>query len=336
MTKFLGFLSFFFWVTGFAQAVTVHPHNGGYLPVRSYNGGSAVNLIYIPIHVNGPAGNQMNSWSLTYRVDGVITNGSQNFPPDQLLFKFNSFDATTPYPGNIQPSLQNIGINTSPLPFSIGNSYFVQNSGYSLESTKYFALNLKYDVQAKGGAYLTQYSSWTNYRVNLIIELRNSKGELIDSKPVYFEMQVHPDDTPPSTPTYGLAFDPNANNILLEFKTASDYAQGVSKTLPKAFSTFSNTPYVVRVNTLSSALTSATNKELPVSSIKLSVKDNQTQSATGTISLSSIPQNVVSNAAHSEKKFFDTTYSTQAGDHTFLNKGYEQYSGTLIYSIIPQ
>ena len=158
----------------------------------------------------------------------------------------------------------------------------------------------------------------------------------MDSKPVYFDMQVHPDDLPPSTPSYGIQFDPNANNILLEFKTAGDYANGVSKSFTKAFATTSNTPYVVQVNALNNNLSSINNKLLPINSIKLSVKDNQTQMVMNTISLSNTQQTILSSTAHSGSKFFDTTYFTQAGDTNFFNKAYEQYSGTLIFSIIPQ
>ncbi|MDQ0477957.1 hypothetical protein [Chryseobacterium sp. MDT2-18] len=336
MNKLLVFISLFCSAGHFAQAVKLVPYNTGFLPVRSYAGATSSNLIYIPVQLNYSNGNQMDYWSLTYRVNGVITNGTQNFPPDKLKFRFNSFDASTPYPKNNTPTTQNIGVNTALLPFSISNSYFVQNSSYNLEINGYFALTLKYDVQAEGGSYLTQYSSWTNYKVNLILEIRNRKGELMDSKPVSFDMQVHPDDTSPGNPTYGIQFDPNANNVLLEFKTAGDYANGVSKTFTKAFSTFSNTPYVVQVNALNNNLSSSSSNLLPINSIKLSVKDNQTQAITNTISLSTAQQNIISSAAHSSSKFFDTTYSTQAGDPNFFNKAYEQYSGTLIYSIIPQ
>ncbi|MGA9213335.1 hypothetical protein [Kaistella sp.] len=341
MNKFLfSYLPFFIGVflsTGYlAQPVVVSPYNTGYIPVRSYNGATANNLIIIPIQLNGSNGTQMNNWSLTYRVVGFISNGKQNFPPDKLKFRFNSFDASTPYPKNTQPTIQNLGLKTGLLPFAITDSYFVDNSSYSLEINNYFALTLKYDVQVDGGAYLTPYASWDNYTVNLMIEIRNRKGELMNSKPVNFVMQVYPEDIPPGSPTYGIQFDPTANNVLLEFKTAKDYTSGVSKTFTKAFSTFSTTPYAVRVNALSNNLSSSTSKLLPINTIQLSVKDNQTQTVTGNIKLSSVQQNIITSPAHTATKFFDTTYSTQAGDMNFFDKPYEQYSGTLIFTIIPQ
>ena len=336
MNKSILFISLFYATWGFSQAIKLVPYSAGYLPVRSYAGATTPNLIYVPIQLYNSKGYQLSNWSLSFRVDGLISNGTQNFPPEKLKFIYNSLEATTPAPENITPTTQNVGVLTTPIIFSIGNSNLVPNSSYSLETNGYFALTLKYDVQAEGGAYLTQYSSWNNYKVNLIIEIRNQRGDLMDSKPVYFDMQVHPDDLPPSTPSYGIQFDPNANNILLEFKTAGDYANGVSKSFTKAFATTSNTPYVVQVNALNNNLSSINNKLLPINSIKLSVKDNQTQMVMNTISLSNTQQTILSSTAHSGSKFFDTTYFTQAGDTNFFNKAYEQYSGTLIFSIIPQ
>ncbi len=323
--------------TTLSAQIILNPHNTGFLPVSSYNGATTNNLIHIQFHLDRSNGNQVNFWSLTYRVTGTITNGINNFPPERLKFSFNSIEASPPYPvHNVPPTAQNMGLNTGTLPFSLANSYFVQNSPYSLETNGQSSFILKYNVSAEGGAYLEQYRSWNNYRVNLIIELFNRKNERITWQPVSFDMQVHPNDSPPQTPTYGIQFDASAKNVLLEFKTAGDYANGVSKTLTKAFSTFSNTPYVVRVNTLNSNLTSSSNHTLPVNAVKLSVKDNQSGAVTGSVNLSGSQQNILTSSAHTATKFFDTTYTTQAGDNTFFNKSYEQYSGTVVFTMIPQ
>ncbi len=333
----LFFLAAFFLYSIYPAQIILNPHNTGWLPVSSYNGATTSNLINIRIHLDKSNGNQMNYWSLTYRVSGAISNGTSNFPVERLKFRFNSIEASPPYPVyNVPPTAQNMGLNTGPLPFSLSNSYFVQNSSYSLETNGTASINLKYDVSADAGAYLEQFKSWSNYKVNLIIEIRNRKDEIMASQPVSFDMQVYPNDSPPQTPTYGIQFDANAKNVLLEFKTAGDYANGVSKTQTKAFSTFSNTPYVVRVNTLNSNVTSSGNHTLPVNAVKLTVKDNQSGAVTGNVNLSGSQQNILTSSAHTATKFFDTTYSTQAGDNTFFNKSYEQYSGTVVFTMIPQ
>ena len=325
-------ISSMFWGQSFAR---LSANNTGWAPVDTYAETRIKNLNVLFLEVQGAQGLQMSQWSITFRVNGPITNGIKTFPPQKLKFQFSYLTYNGAGNGTI-PTASNLNLYTSQLPFQITNSYFVEQSKYNLGIKDYFSINLNYDVVIEGGAYLQEYSSWNNFRVNMIMELHNRKGDLMFQAPVYFDLRIMPLDTPPNIPTYGIQFDANAQNVLLEFKTANDYANGVSKTQSKAFSTFSNTPYVVRVNTLSSNLASNTNETLPVSAVKLTVKDNQNQVVTGNVNLSSTPQNVLSSAAHSTSKFFDTTYSTQAGDVTFFNKSSEQYSGTLVYTMIPQ
>ena len=62
----------------------------------------------------------------------------------------------------------------------------------------------------------------------MIMELRNRKGELMTQIPVSIDMRIMPLDSPPTTPTFGMVFDENAKNVLLEFKTSSDYSNGNS------------------------------------------------------------------------------------------------------------
>lgn len=313
----------------------LNPVNTGWAPVDTYADTRINNLVALYVQVQGAQGLQMNQWSMTFRVNGPIYNGIKNFPAQRLKFQFNNL--TYSGAGNgIAPTVSNTNLNTAPIPFQITDSYFVQLSPYDLGMKDYFSIIFNYDLMVEGGAYLQEYSSWNNFKVNLIMELRNRKGDLMTEAPLSFDLRIMPMGAPPSTPTYGIQIDANAKNVLLEFKTANDYANGVAKAQTKAFSTYSNTPYVVRVNTLTSTLASSTNKTLPVSAVKLVVRDNQSQAVTGTVNLSSIQQNVLTSAAHSGTRFFDTTYSTEAGDATFTNKSSEQYSGTLVFTMIPQ
>lgn len=310
-------------------------NNTGWAPVDTYGATRIKNLKVLFLEVQDAQGLQMDRWSITFRVNGPITNGIKNFPPQRLKYQF-SFLTYNGAGNGRPPTATNLNLNTAQLPFQITNSYFVQQSPYNLGINDYFSINLNYDVVIEGGAYLEEYSSWTNFKVNMIMELRNRKGDLMSQVPVHFDLRIMPLGTPPQTPTYGMSFDASAKNVLLEFNTANDYANGLSKTQNRAFSTFSKTGYVVRVHTLNSNLVSNTNKTLPVSAVKLTVKDNQSQTVTGNVTLSTAQQNVISSVAHTATKFFDTTYSTQPGDPTFFNKSPEQYSGTLIYTMIPQ
>ncbi|HFK5570481.1 hypothetical protein ACV0BM_006660 [Elizabethkingia meningoseptica] len=341
MNKFLTSLFLFFcFIQMSAQKVWLAPNNTGYAPVRTYNGATISNLIQVQIHANSSQGIQMQNWSLSYRVVGAITNwDAKSFPAEKLKFRFNNVGSNGVNDQGISPNSGNMGLNTNPMPFQYTNSYFVNNSPYSLQVVnRYFMMILGYDVIIDGGAYLQEYSSWNNYTVNLVIEIRNSKGELIDSKPVSFQMQIHPDDTPPKpAEEYVIMLDPLAKNVLLEFKTPADYANGVSKIYNRALSITSSTGYAVQVNSTNSDLTSTSNQRLPVNAINLSVKDNQSQSLMGNVGLSSSKQSIITSTAPAKTaRYFDLIYSTKAGDTRFFDRTQEQYSGTLIFSLIPQ
>jgi hypothetical protein len=336
MSRLIVILCFLFLApAAFGQPAKIQAWGEGWVDVTSYSGKTESNFMVMMLQAQNSQQFNMDKWSMNFWVTGPITNGQTTFPADKLKFRFNNLKSNGAANG-IQPTAQNINLNTSPIPFALANTYFVQQSPYSLSVDSYFSVNFSYDVLVDPGAYMIPLSSWQNFRVNLIVELRNSSNVVVSSGPYSFDMRIRPTDTPPQTPTYGIQFDASAKNVLLEFKTAGDYANGVSKTLIKAFSTFSNTPYVVRVNTLNSNLTSSGNHTLPVNAVKLSVKDNQSGAVTGNVNLSGSQQNILTSSAHTATKFFDTTYSTQAGDNTFFNKSYEQYSGTVVFTMIPQ
>ncbi len=320
-------------VAGKAQPIQLSAWTTSFVTVQSNAGATVNNMQEIFIQLNNSQGYQMQNWSLTYRVQGNITNGSKNFPAGRLKFRFNSLSYNGI--GNGPPTAANMALLTSPLAFSTANSFFVQQSPYSFQiNNGYFSVNLRYDVLVDGGAYLDEYKSWDNYNINLVMELRNRRNELMGTATSSFGMQVRPDLNP--TPTYGLQFNAPAKNVLLEFANIADYQNGVSKTYSNAFSTFSNTPYTVNVQALSSNLTSDTNQVLPISSVRLQVKENATQILTGNVNLTSAPQNIITSTAHTVPRSYDTTYQTQSADPTFFNKPYLQYNGTLIYTIVPQ
>ena len=321
-------------ITG--QQLRIGPHNSGWMPVNSFQGNRVNNLIHIPFYLDRTQGYQLNkNWKLSMSVSGVITNGNKNFPPEKIKFQFNDVTSTRPNDAGIIPSASNLQAITALIPLQFSETFLVPNSTFDLQVKDYFSMDLIYDVLVEAGAYLEEYRSWQNYRVNLKIDFYNDKY-WFDSKQVYFDMRIWPNDQPPGGPEYGISVDPSASNVLLEFKTAADYANGVSKTYARAFSTTSTTPYDVQVHTLSSDLSSPTSQTLPVSAINLTVKDHQSQAQTGNVNLSSTRQTVLMGDSHTTPRYFDVQYSTQAGDMRFFNKSYEQFNGTIIYSIIPR
>ncbi|WP_229723830.1 hypothetical protein [Chryseobacterium sp.] len=338
MSKFIALLAVLIFSVADAQTFArLSVHNTGWVPVDTYGETRIKNLKRFFIEVQNANGLQMDRWSVTFRVNGPITNGIKTFPPQKLKYQF-SYLSTAGADNGTPVNASSLGLNTAVMPFQISGTDITTQSQsvYDLGIKNYFAINLYYDVIVEAGAYLEEYKSWSNFKVNMIMELRNRKGELMTQIPVSFDLRIMPLDSPPTTPTFGMVFDENAKNVLLEFKTASDYANGVTKTQSKAFSTFSNTPYTVRVNTIGSSLSSNSNSTLPVNALKMQIRENQTQLLTGNINLSASQQNIISSAAHPALKFYDITYSTQAGDLTFFNRSYDQYSGTVVFTMIPQ
>ena len=319
-----------------AQEVKVSALDNGGAGLTSYNGLTSYDHSTVFLEVQNSQGNPMQDWYLSFRVDGNISNGYKNFPPYKLKYQYSYLVANGPNEDNIYPTADNIGLVKTPIPFLNANSYWVYNSPYNLQIKYYFSIKFFYHLFIEGGAYLKDYVSYYNYRVNLIIEVRNRKGEIKATAPYSYWMQILPTDNLPVEPKYGMQLNASAKNVWLEFKSANDYANGVSKSYPNALSTYSSTPYEVRVNALSNNLTSASNKILPINTVKLMIKENATQRTMGEVYLSSAQQKLFSNTEHAGNKFFDAIYSTKPGDTNFFDKDYEQYSETVFFTMIPQ
>ncbi|GEM_PF-1536727 len=349
MNRIVLFLIFFIVTTPLfkAQAVQIAPYNTGWLPVDTYDGTRVNNLIQIPIHLSSSQGFQMNQWTLSFRVIGPITNGTQTISAadiGKLKFQINSVTSQGSPNANDNNQIANagtLGLITAKIPFSTALTNFVANSSYDLTiRNRYFQINLGYAVEIEGGAYLEQYKSWDNYRVNLALEIRNRKNEILPTgQPslISFDMRIMPPGIPPGSEQFSLLLAPAATNVQLEFQTPSDYANGVSKTQIKAASIISNTPYFVQVHTLSSELSSPSNT-LSFNTVKLSMADNLTGLYSPGVNLSPTNQVLYSNSAHTISKWYDLKYeiTPPTGPIGFFNKPYETYSGTVIFTITPQ
>lgn len=317
----------------------IESHITGWFQVNSYHGSVASNLVSVPIHVDwNDVNTKMQKWSVTFRVTSPIVNSEGKvFPADRLRFRLNTVNGNMPNDNGLYPTIANLNPFTQEIPFQFTNSLLVNQSPYSLEiKRRYFVMDLRYDVLSAPGAYLEPLVSWQNYRVNLVMELWNAENQRVSMKTFGFDMGVRPGDTPPAPVQNSLIIDGVAKNVLLEFKTPADYANGVSKTLSRAFSVTATSGYTITVQSVHQNLTSSSNRLLPVNLIHLTSKDHISQATTGNIQLSVASQPVASsNVPALTPKFYDLKYSTKAGGDSFFNQSYEQYSGTLIFSLIP-
>lgn len=345
MNKTILFCALLISLTYFGQAIEIKPHNAGWFPVNSYNGSISRNIVNVPIHLNKSVGFQMQNWSLYFRVVGPITNGIQTFSQEdisKLKLQISYVTSAKVNDDGLQANINNTGVDPGVIPFSTVTSPLVVNSPYNLQYTSYdLQVHLRYNVLLEGGSYIEKYVSWKNYKVYLEFELRNRKGEIMPygrpAAPMDFDMQIMPTDAPPAENNYTIGLAPSATNVLLEFKTASDYANGVSNKQLKALSVTSKTPYIIEAYTLSNELSSSTST-LPINSVQLSLNETASGLNSSPIQLSTTTQSVFRSQAHSEPKWYDLNYfiKPKINSTSFFNKPYELYSGSVIFSITPQ
>lgn len=315
-----------------AQQVQIGSLGRGEITVNGYEGATKSEIMTAQIHLFHATNTDMSQWSLTYKVNGTITNGTQTFPPDKIKLRFSNMTYQNTNDANIVPTASTLMLKTGLLPLTYANSFLVQNSTYNLSllNKYYLQLVLNYDAIVDSGVYLAQYSSGTAYPINLTLEVRDKNGVVKSSGTASFTLKI--------VPIYnsnGMLFDPAAQNISLEFNSSNAYTTGVSKTYTQAFSTVSTTGYTVEVSAQNINLTSGTTI-LPVNAIKLTVRDTATQALKSTVNLSTAKQILIDSATGNTTKFFDTTYSTAAGDTRFMNKPFGQYSGTLVFEMAPK
>lgn len=346
MNKYLSVLALFLGILVSAQA-----QNGGirfnlytnFMTVNSYAGNTQNDMVNTEIWAQRSQGSQMKNWTMSFRIVGPISNGSMTISQEDLPhFKLQVVRVVggwNPNENNMYATLGNIGAITAPIPFSYSDSYLVPPySSFSLHNNNSYDVEVKlfYRLIVEGGAYLEKYKSWSNYQATVLVEVRNAKNDLIVSQSRSFGMQIHPEGNPPG-PTNSLTINPNATNVLMEFKTPGDYVNGVSAEKLNAISVESSSAYVLEVRSLSSELTSPSST-LPISTVQLQMRRSSTQQITGTANLSTAAQTLLSSTAHSDTRNFDLLYKTTPPSigSGFFNKPYETYSGTIVFSLTPQ
>src|SRR5690606_34789265 len=149
----------------------------------------------------------------------------------------------------------------------------ISNSKTPLFSTQgvYKKILISFDIIVEGGIYLQQLKSWQNYFLNTVFSVVNQQGRVVTESPTGVEMQIHPDDQPPTGPTYSIQINGTANDALLDFNSVAHYAEGVSKTYNNGLSITSSTNYAVQVRTLTPTF-QATSSTVPVGTVRLNLK----------------------------------------------------------------
>src|SRR5690606_26065172 len=191
-------------------------------------------------------------------------------------------------------------------------------------------------ILVDGGIYLEALKSWQEYNLNVVFSLRNRQNQVITSYPASVRMQIHPDDLPPTGPTYSIQINGTANDASLDFNSVAHYANGVSKTYNSGLSVNSSTNYSIQIKTLTSDF-QATSTSVPVSTVQLNLKQVGTIKEQ-TVTLAPNLQTVLGNLAPTgaQPQLFNIRYFTLPNDARLLNAKPDTYKATIMYTLIPQ
>lgn len=301
-----------------------------YIPLNSYTGSTTNDAYGFRVHINGTNVNVQN-WSLIARVNNPIMNSEgKTIDPSKISIRINSIsgDGFT---------LQSIGTNNTPIPLSLVEVPIFRNSQAPIKSSSsgYTQIYFSFDIIIAGGSYLEVLKSWQNYNLNIILSIKDSQNQLISQSTSPLQIQIQPNDSPPNEPSYGIQVNSNARDGLLEFRSISDYVNGVSVTYKDGLSISSNTPYAVQVRTLTSNFESG-NNVLPVNIVSLNIKASD-NSTSGNIVLSESTQTVLKGLNNSNQNhLFDISYYTKPNDERLLKVNPDNFRTTLVYTLIPQ
>ena len=314
-----------------AQGVSSSAHNTGYVALNSYSGKITESLFTFRIDISGNNVNYPN-WSLMVRANPLITNSEgKRMDPSKISLRLNRVERG--------PTIQMMGTSKTPVPLSFSNKYLIQRSNSPImppAGTDNNQWVFVFDVIVQGGSYLETLKSWENYKLNLTFTVLNESNGVLTESNAGVDMQLHPQDMPPSEPTYGIEINSNARNGLLEFKTMSDYVNGVSQIYQNGLSVTSTTSYAVQVRSLKNNFEADANT-LPVSTVSLEIKDPNNSGVGGTKPLSENDQTVF-RATNPDKKarLYNIRYFTQPNDERMIYAKPASYETTLVYTLVPQ
>lgn len=319
----------------FAQITLNNGGGTGYMSVQTYNGVEFKSHYILQIDINGTNQNLAN-WELVVRVDRPIRNSEgKTLDPSKVSLRLNSIS------GNGAPTIQDIGATIRPIPLSLAETPIIENSRAQLATgpTEYHKqIRISFDIIIAAGSYLEALKSWQNYNMNLLFSLRKNSKQVVSQTIREFQMQIYPAGVPPIdpvTPQLGIQVNSSARNGLLEFKSISDYVNGVSQSYERGLSITSNTPYSLQVKAVSANLVS-NNNTLPINTVSLSIQETDNPAVGGVIILSENNQTVF-NALNTgtQARLFDIRYFTNPNDQRMLNAKPANYQTTLTYTLIP-
>jgi len=340
MTKCFLFICFVLLVnTAKAQNLNVDSNN--YASIDSYNGIVKSNAYKVWIDGNGNL--NLPTWRVSARVKQPISNGNQIFPADKIsllpTITFGQFNQGT------VPTITQIGMPLQTFLQQGQEVFLVPQSQAGLFNSAgggnpYYNFHIPFDLKVEGGAYLSQFTTWSEFTMVLEFRFYDNKNQVKGIQERYYRLQIATLSGSPQTPTNQLSIKvaSNAVNGLLELKTKQDYLQGVNVKYSNGLMVSANTNYQLKVTALQPNFTSPTGNTLPLNTVNLSLIPVSTnQASVFPVALSANAQKIASGAStQSAQVYFDMVYATKVNDANLINAKPEQYTTTLQYEIVPQ
>jgi len=325
-----------FTIAGLLQQALAQPRigasNQNYMQITSSQTQTFSNAYQVQLSLEGNNKSYPN-WSLATVLNQQITNSEgKTLPYNKIKLKLSAINGAT---------FQQIGSGTTPVPLNATGmqAFLISSSNYPLTNGNeefYKNIVITVDVILEGGGYLDALKTWQAYSINLAFVLLDKNGTELGRSSAVNGMQIRPDGNYTTPASYGIQIQDNARSGLLELKTMADYTNGASVSYANALTVTAATPYAILVRT-SSANFSAGNNILPVSVVNLQLSAGS--SAGATVALSETSQTVGSGGSsttNAQAYKYNLRYFTKASDSRLMNAVPNNYSGILIYEIIPQ
>ncbi len=317
-----------------------------YMSVNTYSGavnndGYVFKFAYSGTQLNVP------NWKITVRPAGPAYSQDRTkiFPSDKIGFRIRQTAGTS---NAAIPSASEIGIPPLVMLLPGQETFLVPNAQrpLSFNSTYngYYELRLQYDFLIQGGSYLADYQNdrdpYTQMRYDIPMQFTayGTNNEIIASFTHTYQLDVFRlTGVPPLENQFSLQVGGAAQNGLLEFRNATDYANGQDVVYPNALSVSSNVGYQLTVRSVQPAFSSIGGGTLPLDIARVQlIPAANTQASPRTVTLQSNAQTVATGSSTQlQQRFFDIRYFTVNGDRRLMEAAPQLYSTTLQYQITP-
>lgn len=230
-----------------AAAQSFGGHREGYISISNYNGNTKP--LGVTLFVDGQNIVNMPNWRISAKVTGQVPVNGKIFPADKVSLQPNITQGTANPPP--VPSVSQIGF----FPNVILNTFeqdLVSASAVPLHNdtqNKYYRWEFKFNWTILGGAYLSEFPKWSEYRFNIEFRFYNTNNQMVGTAvSLDHTVQIADLGTPPVQESFSLTVGSGAQNGTLTLQSRSDYENGASVTYNNGLTVKTNAAYQVTVN----------------------------------------------------------------------------------------